>query len=100
MGAPFARTGDEQATGAGPIVATGAAPYGVGADRAARRSPVGFARDVMVGLVGQTGGELALGAIKLLHAENLYASAALIRQVVEVEYLASIFADDNHSLSD
>lgn len=54
----------------------------------------------MVGLVGQTGGELAPGAIKLLHAENLYASAALIRQVVEVEYLASIFADDNHSLSD
>lgn len=42
----------------------------------------------------QIAGELMAGAIALLRDENRYAAAALVRQLVEVEYLAWAFAED------
>lgn len=45
-------------------------------------------------LVVRMGGSLASGACTLLDAHNAYATAALARQFVEVEYLLWSFADD------
>lgn len=70
------------------------AGYIVGPDRRSGASPFGFGDDNAVGIatVIQIGGELAQGTTQLLKDGNLYAGAALIRQVVEVEYLAHAFA--------
>jgi len=46
---------------------------------------------VAVGALLQIGGELALPAIQLLTGEQHYAGAALVRQLVEVEYLMWAF---------
>jgi hypothetical protein len=69
----------------------------VGPDRVTGRSPFGFGNDRVVGLavVAQVGGELCAGAVTLLDVGNLYATAALLRQLVEVEYLAWAFAEDD-----
>jgi hypothetical protein len=40
------------------------------------------------------GGSLASGTIAVLRVENWYAAAALLRQVVEVEYLLWLFAEE------
>jgi hypothetical protein len=66
----------------------------VSSDRNSGASPFGFGDDAAVGIatVVQMGGELAQGAVQLLKDGNLYAAAALIRQIVEIEYLASAFA--------
>lgn len=45
-------------------------------------------------LVTDMGGSLASGVRDLLDAGNVYSAAALLRQVVEVEYLWWTFADD------
>ncbi|MGB2711286.1 MAG: hypothetical protein WBC33_07190 [Conexibacter sp.] len=45
-------------------------------------------------LVARIGAALGQGACDLLTANNPYAAAALIRQLVEVEYLLWTFADD------
>jgi hypothetical protein len=70
--------------------------YIVGGDRVQGRSPFGYGSDASVGLalVAQSGGELTSGAVGLLDQGNLYSAAALIRQAVEVEYLAWAFAED------
>jgi hypothetical protein len=70
--------------------------YMIGGDRVAGRSPFGFGSDTVVGLaiVAQIAGELSAGAALLLEAGNDYSAAALIRQLVEVEYLAWAFAED------
>src|SRR4051812_19922762 len=70
--------------------------YMIGGDRVVGRSPFGFGSDTVVGLaiVAQIAGELAAGAALLLEAGNDYSAAALIRQLVEVEYLAWAFAED------
>jgi hypothetical protein len=67
----------------------------LGRDRAEGRSPFDFGNDDIVGLatVCQVGGELTKGAMDVLKAKNLYAAQALIRQIVEVEYLANAFAE-------
>jgi hypothetical protein len=69
----------------------------VGDDRVTGASPFGFGDDRTVGLsaVCQIGGELASGAVVLLKADNRYAANALIRQLVEVEYLADAFAEEH-----
>lgn len=74
----------------------------VGPDRAAGTSPQGFGNDDVVGLatVCQVGGELAKGTISLFNAGNEYAAMALIRQLVEVEYLASAFAEQDRIAAD
>jgi hypothetical protein len=69
----------------------------LGSDRAEKKSPFGFGNDDVVGLaaVCQVGGELARGAIDLLKADNPYGALALVRQLVEVEYLAAAFAEED-----
>lgn len=68
----------------------------IGSDRVEGASPFGFGNDATVGLgtVVQVAGELSAGVIALLHHGNRYGSAALLRQMVEVEYLAWAFAED------
>lgn len=67
-----------------------------GSDRADGTSPFDFGDDASVGLatVMQMSGEVVSGAIVLFGDENRYAAAALIRQLVELEYLAWAFAED------
>lgn len=78
----------------GRILWTGG--YIIGGDRVAGRSPFGYGSDAVVGLaiVAQTAGELCAGAALLLDHGNQYAAASLLRQLVEVEYLAWAFAED------
>lgn len=68
----------------------------LGPDRVSGSSPFGFGNDAAVGLATaiQIAGELMAGAVTLLKQANLYGAAALIRQLVEVEYLAWAFAED------
>lgn len=47
-----------------------------------------------LGIVVQMGGELAAGAVTLLRVGQHYPVAALVRQLIEVEYLAFTFAHD------
>lgn len=70
--------------------------YVIGPDQAAGQSPFSFGSDASVGLatVVQIAGELTAGAVSLLEQGNLYAAAALVRQLVEVEYVAWAFAED------
>jgi hypothetical protein len=70
--------------------------YMLGTDRRDRQSPFGFGGDATVGLavVVQIAGELMCSAVALLAQDNLYGAAALLRQLVEVEYLAWAFAED------
>lgn len=69
----------------------------LGPDRVTKTSPFGFGHDGAVGLatVIQIAGELTAGAAALLERANLYAAAALVRQLVEIEYLAWAFAEDH-----
>jgi hypothetical protein len=80
--------------GAGQVLWLGG--WMIGGDRVARRSPFGFGSDATVGLatVAQIGGSLVQGIISLLDVDNKYAAFALLRQMVEVEYLAWAFAED------
>jgi hypothetical protein len=67
-----------------------------GPDRANRVSPFRFGDDAVVGLatIAQIAGELYRGMILLLGTGNLYSAAALLRQIVEVQYIAWAFAED------
>jgi hypothetical protein len=73
-----------------------AAGYLFGTDRRDGQSPFGFGSDATVGLalVVEIGGELLTGTVALLEHENVYGAAALLRQIVEVEYLTWAFAED------
>lgn len=68
----------------------------IGPDRAEGNSPFEFGSDATVGLatVLQIGGELVGGGIALHGEGNRYSAAALTRQLVEVEYLAWAFGED------
>jgi hypothetical protein len=68
----------------------------VGGDRVSGQSPFAFGNDAVVGLatVIEIAGELLSGTVQLLEDHNHYAAAALIRQLVEVEYLAWAFGGD------
>ena len=48
-----------------------------------------------VAIVAQMGAELAVGATQLYEAERWYAGAALVRQLIETEYLLFLFAADS-----
>jgi hypothetical protein len=65
----------------------------IGPDRVEQTSSFGHGSDevVGVGLLLQIGQQLVDGSRTLLTAENTYAGAALVRQIVEVEYLAWAF---------
>ena len=73
------------------------AGYLIGPGRVSGASPFRFGDDRAVGVatVSQIGGELARAAVDLLRANNRYAACALIRQLVEVEYLAAAFAEEH-----
>ena len=45
-------------------------------------------------IVAQMAGALSRGAVSLLESSNWYAAAALVRQLVETEYLLFLFADE------
>jgi len=68
----------------------------VGVDRVEGRSPFGFGSDAAVGVavLAQIAGQLMSGSVRLLDDDNLYGALALVRQLVEVEYLAWAFAED------
>lgn len=69
----------------------------IGPDRVEKKSPLGFGDDGAVGIatIAQIGGELARGAIDLMQRHNRYSAGALLRQLVEVEYLAHAFAAEH-----
>lgn len=66
----------------------------LGTDRIDGSSPRGNGDDeaVAVGVLMQIGGELGKAAVPLLAGRQVYAGLALLRQIVEVEYLAWAFA--------
>lgn len=74
----------------------------VGSDRVTKKSPFGFGDDRAVGIatVAQIGGELARGAVALMQTQNRYAASALLRQLVEVEYLAHAFAAEDDTAAE
>lgn len=74
----------------------------VGPHRVSGESRHGFGDDRVVGVatVAQIGGELARGSVELLRSGNRYAAAALVRQLLEVEYLAHAFAGEHESAAE
>lgn len=71
--------------------------YIVGPDRAAGHSPFGNGSDetVAVSILLQVAGQLVSASTDLFDDGRLYAAAALLRQLVEVEYLAWAFETKN-----
>lgn len=67
-----------------------------GDQRVTGESAVGNGDDgvVALGYVSKTGASLCSGAAVLLDQRNTYAASALVRQLVEVEYLAWALAED------
>lgn len=65
----------------------------IGSDRNDNLSPFGHGNDETVGvsLLLRIGGELISGAADLIGSQRTYAGSALIRQLVELEYLAWAF---------
>jgi len=49
-----------------------------------------------VAIVAQMGAELAVGAVQLYRAGRWYAGAALVRQLIEVEYLLFLFGTEDN----
>lgn len=68
----------------------------LGGDRVAGRSRWGYGDDRVVGVAvaSEVAADLANGAAELLRVGHRYAAMALLRQIVEVEYLLWIFAHD------
>jgi hypothetical protein len=67
------------------LAATGAVLWAFGLAEQPRRA---------IAAAIQMGGETARGAVLLLRDNNRYGAAALVRQVVEIEYLLCLFALD------
>ncbi len=69
----------------------------LGTDRRDRLSPFGHGDDatVAMSMLLRIGSELVSGSAELIHAGQHYAGSALIRQLVEVEYLAWAFETKN-----
>lgn len=82
----FHRTGETLRVGGhlfGPQRVDGTSPFGNGDDRL-----------VALGYLSETAAALIGGVVKLIEHDNLYAAAALNRQLVEVEYLTWAFVED------
>jgi len=69
----------------------------VGPDRKSGASPFRYGSDSTAGLgmVGQIAGELITSASGLVESDQYYAAMALVRQIVEAEYLAWAFGADH-----
>jgi hypothetical protein len=65
----------------------------LGSDRVTGASPFGNGTDETVGVsaILRVGGELIFSAARLFELKHTYSAAALLRQLVEVEYLAWAF---------
>lgn len=74
----------------------------IGDGRVSGRSPRGNGDDaqVAVGVLAQIAADLLDASAPLLSGSNHYAGAALLRQVVEVEYLTWAFANGKREASD
>lgn len=73
-----------------------------GDGRVSGSSPHGNGNDAQVGLgvLAQVGADLLNASASLLSGANHYAGAALLRQVVEVEYLSWAFANEKREAAD
>lgn len=69
----------------------------VGADRKSGASPFRHGSDstAALGMLGQIAGELVAAAYGLTESGQYYAAMSLVRQLVEVEYLAWAFGSDH-----
>src|SRR5258708_5184614 len=69
----------------------------IGSDRIEGRSPFGHGSDetVAVSLLLRIGSELVSACVDLFVDGRHYAAAALLRQIVEIEYLAWAFATND-----
>jgi hypothetical protein len=67
------------------LAATGAVLWAFGLAEQPRRA---------IAAAVQMSGEIARGAVLLLNDNNRYGAAALVRQLVEIEYLLCLFAQD------
>jgi hypothetical protein len=69
----------------------------IGPDRVSGSSKQGFGDERVVGLgiVAQIAGDLGSGSLEMLRLGNTYAAMALLRQLVEVDYLLWAFANDD-----
>jgi hypothetical protein len=91
LAAAFERTGLILRTAGhlfGPQRVNGTSPFGNGDDRL-----------VAMGYLAETAKSLIVGAAELIENDNPYAAAALNRQLVEIEYLAWAFAEDQEEAS-
>ncbi len=68
------------------LCATGAVLWAFGVAEQPRRS---------IAVAVQMAGEIGRGAVALLQQNNRYAAAALVRQLVEIEYLLCLFASND-----
>ena len=68
----------------------------IGDDRVSGRSSDGYGNEEVVGLAVavEISADLAASATHLLSAGHAYSAAVLLRQIIEVEYLVWLFADD------
>ena len=69
----------------------------VGPDRREGQSPFGHGNDatVAVSMLLRVAAQLVSGSVDLIRSERVYAGSALIRQIVEIEYLAWAFEAGN-----
>lgn len=78
-----------------------AAGWMLGPDRVEGRTDrvdgYGDERMVAVAIVVEIAGEVAEAAVELLDAGRIYASSAVLRQVIECEYLLTVFSLDAES---
>lgn len=68
----------------------------IGGDRVSGRSRDGYGDEEVVGLAVavEVAADLAASATHLLSAGHAYSAAVLLRQIIEVEYLVWLFAND------
>jgi len=68
----------------------------IGGDRVTGRSHGGYGNEEVVGLAVaiEISADLAASANRLLSAGHAYSAAVLLRQIIEVEYLVWLFAND------
>jgi hypothetical protein len=74
----------------------------LGTDRRDGRSPFGHGNDAVVAVsrLASIASQLTSGSADLIRDGRVYAGSALLRQLVEVEYLAKSFSEDSQQASE
>lgn len=85
---------------AGILLRTSGAVVGDGRTTGGSKRSNGDDAEVGVGVLAQIAGELLRAAAPLLCGDNPYAGAALLRQIVEVEYLTWAFANEKRDAAE